>query len=243
MRLNKYLARSGVAARRKADELIASRRVWVNGQQVTTPGVEIDEDDLVEVDGQPVEPVPERVVYLLHKPAGVVSSVTDQRGRETVVDLIRDHRRLFPVGRLDRDTTGALLITNDGELANLLTHPRYGIEKHYLAEVKGRLSSHAIARLGAGVVIEGGMKVRAQVQEGARRGRQTCYRLTLTEGKNREIKRVFRHYGLSLVRLHRTSFAGLSADSLQPGRYRRLRQVEVNAFYHLAASQKNSQTT
>lgn len=243
MRLNKYLARSGVAARRKADELIASGRVRVNNRRVTSMGIEISEDDQVEVDDRPVELVQERVVYLLHKPAGVVSSVTDPRGRGTVVDLIRDRCRLFPVGRLDRDTTGALLITNDGELANLLTHPRYGIEKHYLVEVKGRLSSRAIVRLGAGVVIDGGMKVRALVQEVARHGRRTCYRLTLTEGKNREIKRIFRYYGLSLVRLHRTSFAGLSADSLPPGRYRRLRQVEVNTLYRLAAHQKDSQIT
>lgn len=243
MRLNRYLARSGVAARRKADELIVSGRVRVNDRQVTTPGVEVDEGDLVEVDGHSVEPVSERVVYLLHKPSGVISSVTDQRGRGTVVDIIRDRHRLFPVGRLDRDTTGALLITNDGKLANLLTHPRYGIEKHYLAEVKGRLSSRAIVQLGSEVVLNGGMKVRAQVQEVARHGQRTRYRLTLTEGKNREIKRIFRHYGLPLVRLHRTSFAGFSADSLPPGRYRRLRRVEVNALYHLAAHQKDSQIT
>ena len=243
MRLNKYLARSGVAARRKADELIASGRVRVNDRLVTALGVEVGEEDLVEVDGRPVEPQPEQVVYLLHKPAGVVSSVTDPQERRTVVELIRDHRRLFPIGRLDRDTTGALLITNDGELANLLTHPRYGVEKRYLAEVKGRLNSRAIARLVAGTVIAGGIKVRAQVQEMARHGQRTSYRLTLTEGKNREIKRIFRHYGLPLVRLHRTSFAGLSADDLPPGKYRRLRQVEMNNLYRLAAPQYDSQTT
>ncbi len=237
MRLNKYLARSGVAARRKADELIAAGRVRVNDRQVTAPGVEIGEDDLVEVDGRSVEPLSERVVYLLHKPAGVLSSVTDPQGRGTVVELIRDNRRLFPIGRLDRDTTGALLITNDGNLANLLTHPRYGVEKCYLAEVKGRLNSRAIVRLGAGIVIAGGIKVRAQVQEIARHGQRTSYRLILTEGKNREIKRIFTQYGLPLVRLHRTNFAGLSADGLPPGRYRRLRQVEMNNLYRLAAYQ------
>ena len=237
MRLNKYLARSGVAARRKADELIAAGRVRVNDRQVTAPGVEIGEDDLVEVDGRSVEPLSERVVYLLHKPTGVLSSVTDPQGRGTVVELIRDNRRLFPIGRLDRDTTGALLITNDGNLANLLTHPRYGVEKCYLAEVKGRLNSRAIVRLGAGIVIAGGIKVRAQVQEIARHGQRTSYRLILTEGKNREIKRIFTQYGLPLVRLHRTNFAGLSADGLPPGRYRRLRQVEMNNLYRLAAYQ------
>ncbi|UCH63306.1 MAG: rRNA pseudouridine synthase [Fidelibacterota bacterium] len=243
MRLNKYLARSGVAARRKADELIAAGRVRVNDRQVTTLGVDIGEDDLVEVDGRPVEPQPEQVVYLLHKPAGVISSVTDPQGRETVVELIRNHQRLFPIGRLDRDTTGALLITNDGELANLLTHPRYGVEKRYRAEVKGRLNPRAIDRLSAGTVLPGGLKVRAQIKEIARHGRRTSYQLVLTEGKNREIKRIFKHYGLPLVKLHRTSFAGLSADSLPPGRSRRLRRAEMNNLYHLTAPQYGSQTT
>jgi 23S rRNA pseudouridine2605 synthase len=160
-----------------------------------------------------------------------------------VVELIRDHQRLFPIGRLDRDTTGALLITNNGELANLLTHPRYGVEKRYLAEVKGRLSTRDIAQIGTGAVIAGGIKVRAQIQELARHGQRTTYRLILTEGKNREIKRIFRHHGLPLVRLHRTSFAGLSADGLPPGRYRRLRRVEMNNLYRLAAPQYDSQTT
>ncbi len=243
MRLNKYLAHSGVAARRKADELIISGRVQVAGRIVTTPGIEIGEDDLVEVDGHPVEPIEEKIVYLLHKPAGLISSVTDQRGRATVVDMINDRRRLFPVGRLDRDTTGALLITNDGELANLLTHPRYGVEKHYLAEVKGRLNPHTIAQLRKGTTINGGMRIKARIEEAARSRGQTRYRLTLTEGKNREIKRLFKHFGLPLIQLHRSSFAGLSADNLSPGKYRRLRQSEVIALYRLAAPGKNSQTT
>jgi len=243
MRLNKYLAQAGIASRRKADELIAAGRVQVNGQQVTTPGDEIDTDDLVTVDGRPAEPAEERVVYLLHKPAGVISSVTDPRSRATVVDLIRDRRRLFPVGRLDRDTTGALLITNDGELANLLTHPRYGVEKRYLAEVKGQLSSRAIAQLAVGAVIAGGMRVQAQVRQVARRGGRSSYQLTLTEGKNREVKRIFKHCRVALLRLHRTSFAGLSADRLPPGRYRRLRQREVDVLYELTGARKAFQTT
>lgn len=243
MRLNKYLARAGVTSRRKADELIAASRVRVNGRQVTSLGAEIDADDLVEFDGRAIEPVEERVVYLLHKPAGVISSVTDPRGRETVVDLIRDRRRLFPVGRLDRDTTGALLITNDGELANFLTHPRYGVEKRYLAEVKGRLSPRTIARLEVGTTIAGGMRVRAWVREVAHEGKRSIYQLTLTEGRNREVKRIFKHYGLPLIRLHRTDFAGLSADSLPPGKYRRLRSAKINELYSLARLQEDLQTT
>lgn len=243
MRLNRYLAQAGVASRRKADELITAGRVQVNGRRVTSLGVGIDVNDLVEVNGRPVELAAERVVYLLHKPAGVISSVSDPRGRLTVVELIRDPRRLFPVGRLDRDTTGALLITNDGELANRLTHPRYGIEKCYLVEVKGQLSAHAIDQIISGIVIAGGVKVRAQLRPVARQAQRTVYQLTLTEGKNREVKRIFEHYGLPLLHLHRTSFAGLSADNLRPGKYRRLRQTEVNSLYRLTGAREGMQTT
>ncbi|UCD38551.1 MAG: rRNA pseudouridine synthase [Fidelibacterota bacterium] len=237
MRLNKYLAQAGITSRRKADILITDGRVQVNGRLVTALGTEIQPDDLVEVDGQPVEPEDRRVVYLLHKPEGVLSSVTDPRGRETVVDLIRDKRRLFPIGRLDRDTTGTLLITNDGELANLLTHPRYEVKKVYLAEVKGQLGPRAVNALGEGVVVEGGMRVQASVKRLAGRGNRTLYQITLTEGKNREIKRIFSHFGLPLLRLHRTGFANLSADDLTPGKYRQLHRDEINRLYAIARAQ------
>ncbi|MFC1619034.1 pseudouridine synthase [Candidatus Neomarinimicrobiota bacterium] len=242
MRLNKYLAAGGVASRRKADELIAGGHVQVNGRLITTLGVEVVQGDVVEVDGRALELKENEVVYLLHKPQGVISSVTDSRGRPTVVDIIQDQRRLFPVGRLDRDTTGALLITNDGKLANLLTHPRYGVEKCYLAQVKGRLPSGGIKQLGRGTTIEDGIKVRARVSTVSSRGSKTIYQVLLTEGKNREVKRIFQHYGLSVVRLHRVTFAGLSADTLQPGKYRRLSKPEVQRLYKLAKPGKYSQS-
>ncbi len=243
MRLNRVLAQAGVASRRKADLLIAAGRVRVNGKTVSALGIDVTQDELVEVDGKPVEAVTERVVYLLHKPAGVLSAVSDSRGRQTVVDLIRDSRRLYPVGRLDRDTTGALLITNDGELANRLTHPRYGVEKRYLAEVKGQLSRQAIGDLKAGTMIDGGLKVRAEVRSAGRNGRHTVYEITMTEGKKREIKRIFRHYELPLVRLHRSSFAGLSSDSLAPGKYRRLHRAEIDRLYRMSNFQHGLQTS
>ena len=243
MRLNRVLAQAGVASRRKADQLIAAGRVRVNGKTVSALGIDVTRDELVEVDGKPVEAETERVVYLLHKPAGVLSAVSDSRGRQTVVDLIRDSRRLYPVGRLDRDTTGALLITNDGELANRLTHPRYGVEKRYLAEVKGQLSRQALGDLKVGTTIDGGLKVRAVVRSAGRNGRHTVYGITMAEGKKREIKRIFRHYGLPLVRLHRSSFAGLSSDSLAPGKYRRLHRAEIDSLYRMSKFQHGLQTS
>jgi 23S rRNA pseudouridine2605 synthase len=241
MRLNKYLAAGGVASRRKADELIAGGHVRVNGRLITTMGVEVVQGDVVEVDGRVLELKENEVVYLLHKPQGVISSVTDPRGRSTVVDIIQDQRRLFPVGRLDRDTTGALLITNDGNLANQLTHPRYGVEKCYLAQVKGRLPSGAIKQLAKGTTIGDGIKVRAQVSTAKSRGNKIIYQVLLTEGKNREVKRIFQHFGLTVVRLHRLTFAGLSADTLQPGKYRRLSKAEIQRLYKLAKPRKYSQ--
>ncbi|MCH7496441.1 MAG: rRNA pseudouridine synthase [Candidatus Marinimicrobia bacterium] len=243
MRLNRVLAQAGVASRRKADQLIAAGRVRVNGKTVSALGIDVAPDELVEVDGKPVEAETERVVYLLHKPAGVLSAVSDSRGRQTVVDLIRDSRRLYPVGRLDRDTTGALLITNDGELSNRLTHPRYGVEKHYLAEVKGQLSRQALGDLKVGTKIDGGLKVRAVVRSAGRNGRHTVYGIILTEGRKREIKRIFRHYDLPLVRLHRSSFAGLSSDSLAPGKYRRLHRAEIDRLYRMSNFQHGLQTS
>lgn len=243
MRLNKYLARSGIASRRKADELIAAGRVRVDGETVATLGMDIGEDRRVEVDGRAVEPDQDRVVYLLHKPSGVISAASDPRGRMTVVDLIRDPRRLYPVGRLDRNTTGALLITNDGELASRLTHPRYSVEKRYLAEVGGRLSERSIRELAQGKEIEGGLKVRAQIKAVGRHVKRTIYEIAMTEGKKREIKRIFKHMGLPLVRLHRQSFAGLSGDGLSPGKYRRLRKPEIEALYRLSQRQHATQSS
>ena len=236
MRLNKYLARAGVASRRKSDTLIAAGLVRVNGVAITELGVNVGPDDVVEANGQVLPALEETVVYLLHKPAGVISTTSDPRGRSTVMDLLRDRRRLFPVGRLDRDTTGALFITNDGELTNRLIHPRYGIRKEYLAEVRGRLTSTALSALESGLTLTDGLRVKARVKLLAHRSRRYSYRLTLTEGQNREVKRIFAHFQLPLLRLHRTGFAGISADGLAPGKYRRLHQGEIKSLYALTAT-------
>jgi len=240
MRLNKYLARAGVASRRKADTLIAAGKVRINGVVVTALGTQVQPDDIVSAEGRVVDPLEETVVYLMNKPAGVISAATDPRGRSTVVELVRDRRRLFPVGRLDRDTTGALLITNDGELTNQLLHPRYGIMKEYMAEVRGRLKSTDLTDLAKGMVLSDGLRVKAAVKSMERHGQRTTYRLTLSEGQNREVKRIFAHFEIPVLRLHRSRFAGLSADNLAPGKTRRLRREEIKSFYRLATPKRKA---
>ena len=235
MRLNKYLAQAGIASRRAADRLIATGEVRVNGLVVTAMGVDVGEDDAVDISGDPVSAPEPAIVYLLNKPKGVISSASDDKGRRTVVDLIRDRRRLYPVGRLDRDTTGALLVTNRGELTHKLTHPKYGVKRRYIAQVRGQLPREAAGKLKRGLRLADGMKVRASIKFLDRRGGMFLYELVLTEGQNREIKRIFKHYKLPLMHLHRAEFAGLHVEQLAEGKYRRLRPAEVAALSRLVA--------
>ena len=224
MRLNAFLARSGIASRRGADELIAAGRVYVNG----TAGrfdTRVGSRDRVEVDGRPV--VPQRLAYvLLHKPPGVVTTAHDPRGRPIVTDLVDLDVRVVPVGRLDADTTGALLLTNDGPLAHRLAHPRYGVEKVYVAEVEGAPGDEALRRLAGGVELDDGKTAPAR----ARRLGRARVELTLREGRKHEVKRMLAAVGHPVLRLHRRSFAGLSADDVDPGAWRELTADEVAAL-------------
>jgi len=224
MRLNAYLARAGVASRRKADELIKAGRVTVNGEpgQLNTF---VAEHDRVEVDGRPV--AKQRLAYvLLHKPAGVVTTARDPHARRTVVDLVRHKARVVPVGRLDADTTGALLLTNDGELAHRLAHPRYGVEKTYVADVEGEPSDEALRALRDGVELDNGRTAPAK----ARRLGKSRVELTIHEGRKHQVKRMLEAVGHPVTRLHRSAYAGLSADDLDPGRWRELTPAEVEAL-------------
>src|SRR5712692_2805880 len=224
MRLNAYLARAGVASRRKADELIKAGRVTVNGEpgQLNTF---VAERDRVEVDGRPV--AKQRLAYvLLHKPAGVVTTARDPHARRTVVDLVRHKARVVPVGRLDADTTGALLLTNDGELAHRLAHPRYGVEKTYVADVEGEPSDEALRALRDGVELDNGRTAPAK----ARRLGKSRVELTIHEGRKHQVKRMLEAVGHPVTRLHRSAYAGLSADDLDPGRWRELTPAEVEAL-------------
>ena len=221
MRLNAYLARAGVASRRKADELIKAGRVTVNGErgQLNTF---VQSRDRVAVDGEAV--TPQRLAYvLLHKPAGTVTTAHDPRGRPTVVELVDVPERVVPVGRLDGDTTGALLLTNDGPLAHRLAHPRYGVEKVYEAEVEGRPDDAALRALAEGVELDDGMTAPATVRCLA----PDRLELTLHEGRNRQVKRMLEAVGHPVRRLHRSRYAGLTLEGLEPGAWRELEPSEV----------------
>ncbi|HEX2044016.1 MAG TPA: pseudouridine synthase [Gaiellaceae bacterium] len=224
MRLNAFLARAGVASRRGADELIKAGRVRVNGE-VAGVATYVRERDRVEVDGTPVAPEPLAYV-LLHKPAGVVTTARDPHGRPTVVDLVDVGRRVVPVGRLDADTTGALLLTNDGPLAHRLAHPRYGVEKVYEVEVEGTPDDAALARLGEGVELEDGRTAPARV----RRLGPSRLELTLHEGRKHQVKRMCAAVGHPVIRLHRGAYAGLTLAGLAPGESRELTAAELEAL-------------
>jgi 23S rRNA pseudouridine2605 synthase len=224
VRLNAYLARTGVASRRRADELIKTGRVRVNGEpgQLNTF---VERGDRVEVDGEEVRP--QRLAYvLLHKPAGVVTTASDPQGRQTVVDLVDPDVRIVPVGRLDVETTGALLLTNDGDLAHRLAHPKYEVEKVYEAEVEGEPSDQALRRLAAGVELEEGVTAPAEV----RRLGPSVVLLSIHEGRNRQVRRMLEAVGHPVRRLHRSRYAGLTVEDLAPGEWRELDEREQSAL-------------
>src|SRR3954465_10710844 len=210
MRLNAYLARTGVASRRGADELIKAGRVTVNGE----PGelsTFVESRDEVTLDGRRLE-LQQLTYVLLHKPAGVVTTARDPQRRRTVVELVDHPARVVPVGRLDADTTGALLLTNDGPLAHRLAHPRYGVEKVYEAEVEGDPSEEALERLRNGIELEDGPTAPA----GVRRLRPGKVELTLHEGRKHQVKRMLAAVGHPVTRLHRSRYAGLAPEGLEP---------------------------
>jgi 23S rRNA pseudouridine2605 synthase len=221
MRLNAFLARAGVASRRSADELIKAGRVTVNGEPGELNTV-VGAHDRVEVDGKAV--ARQRLAYvLLHKPAGVVTTARDPQGRPTVVALVPAEPRVVPVGRLDADTTGALLLTNDGPLAHRLAHPRYGVEKTYVADVEGDPGDEALQRLREGVELDDGLTASAR----ARRIGPGRVELVLHEGRKHQVKRMLAAVGHPVSRLHRPVYAGLTLEGLEPGAWRELEPHEV----------------
>jgi 23S rRNA pseudouridine2605 synthase len=231
MRLAKHLAHAGVASRRAAETLIVAGRVRVNGELVSDPARDVTQSDRVEVDGKLVAGAEPRVVYALHKPLGVLSTAKDTHGRSTVVELVPARGlRLYPVGRLDADSSGLILLTNDGELANRLTHPRYEVPKTYLARVAGgRVGDGALRALREGVELEDGLTAPAR----ARRVRSDEIELTIHEGRNRQVRRMCEAVGHPVLTLARIGFGALRLGELAPGAHRRLSEGEVGRLLAL----------
>ncbi|MGH2951528.1 MAG: pseudouridine synthase [Solirubrobacterales bacterium] len=226
MRLAKYLAHSGVASRRRAEELIAAGRVTVGDQRVTDPARDVDERSGVEVDGHPVTPEPLEV-WMLHKPRGVVSTAREPGRRRAVTDLVPSARRLYPVGRLDADSTGLILLTNDGELANRLTHPRYEVPRTYRARLRRAPSDADLRALRAGVELDDGVTLPALV----RRASPRVVEVTLREGRNRQLRRMVEAAGNEVVELSRIAFGSLKLGRLAEGEARRLRPAELRRLW------------
>lgn len=236
MRLQKYMALCGVAARRKCEEMIAAGRVSVNGRRIIEMGTQVEETDEVLVDGVRITPEQEKRYVLYHKPAGEVTTVSDEKGRETVMDRFRDFPvRLYPVGRLDYDSEGLLLLTNDGELAQRLTHPSCEVDKVYLARVTGNPSGEALDRLRRGVYMEGDARrtYPADVRVVRDESLFSDILVTIHEGRNRQVRRMFEAVGHKVLLLRRVRFGPLELGSLRRGEWRELTEEETRLLHRL----------
>lgn len=234
-RISKVIANAGVISRRGADELIKEGKVLVNGE-VATLGQKVDNNDVITVNGKVVEKNSGNYeYYILNKPRGVVSTNSDEKGRKTVTSLINTKTRIYPVGRLDYDTTGAIILTNDGELTNKLLHPSKMIDKVYLAKVKGIITGVEVNKLKNGVKIDNYKTSPAKVKLKSfdKKTNTSMVLLTIHEGHNHEVKKMFEVIGYDVVKLTRLSFAGIDVKSLKSGEYRKLSLKEVQKLYSL----------
>lgn len=227
MRINKYLAESGVASRRASDAMIEERRVLINGKTATL-GSEVEDGDTVTVDGNIVRPVKKYSYYMLNKPKGYVTTVKDDKGRKTVMDLLpKKGDRLYPVGRLDYDTEGLLIITNDGELAQRLTHPVNEVPKTYVAKIEGVLTENMLARLRGGVEVDGVRTKKSAVRIVDETKTETKVSVTITEGRNRQVRKMFEAVGKEVIFLKRVKIGDLALRGLNRGEYRPLTKEEI----------------
>ena len=232
-RLQKVIANSGYCSRRKAEELIVKGRVKVNGEVITELGVKVSSDDAISIDNKALKLEEDKVYFLLNKPRGVVSTSSDDKGRKTVVDLIDTDKRIYPVGRLDYDTTGLLLLTNDGSLANLLMHPTNGIPKKYVAKLNKFFEISDLKRLEKGIMIDGVMCIptRVKIKTNNREKDFSIVEVTIVEGRNHIIKRLFMELGYLVDKLSRIEYSFLNLDGLKSGEYRMLSIKEVRKLY------------
>jgi 23S rRNA pseudouridine2605 synthase len=228
-RLQKYIANSGYCSRRKAEELITQGKVYVNGNKVTELGTKVEDNDNVTVEGVQLSKNNNKEYYLLYKPRGYICSAKDEKGRKVVTELINTNERIYPVGRLDYDTTGVLILTNDGDLTNILTHPSNGIEKQYLAIVEGVLNTDEIYKLIEGIEIDGVKVVpkRVKIKKKDEEKNRTKVEITIVEGRNHIVKKIFEKIGHPVNKLHREREGFLTVSGMQSGDYRILSKDEV----------------
>ncbi len=234
-RLQKVIASSGVTSRRKAEELILTGRVRINGKTITELGTKVTNNDIIEVDGKTISKDTPKIYYLLNKPYGVITSTKDEKNRQTVIDLIPTAIRIYPVGRLDYDTTGLLILTNDGELTNLLLHPKNNIPKTYLAKIKGFLTKEDITNLKNGITIDN-RKVDTsnfKIKTKDLNTNTTLIEITIYEGRNHIVKKIFNSLNHPVLRLKRTKIAFLDLKDLPVGSYRQLKIKEIKKLYSL----------
>jgi 23S rRNA pseudouridine2605 synthase len=228
MRLNKYIAQSGVASRRKADQLTINGAVRINGKVMKEPGYDVQPEDTVEINGQVLHPATKKIYIVLNKPKGYITTVSDEQDRPTVMDLVTDiTERVFPVGRLDYNTTGLLILTNDGELSQKLTHPQHQVTKTYHARVSGVLSYERMNKLRSGVDIGGFVTSKARVEILKQAEKSTIVEIEISEGKNRQVRKMFTAVGCKVQELERVSMGEIRLGRLLQGHYRKLTAQEV----------------
>lgn len=228
MRLNKYIADAGICSRRKADELIANGNVKVNGATMKELGYQVEDGDVVQVNGKKIETVGKKVYVAVNKPLGYITSMDDDKDRPTVAELVADiPERLFPVGRLDYNTTGLLIMTNDGQLTYTLTHPKHEVYKTYIAKVAGVLSDTRVAKLRKGVDIGGFITSPAKVKVIKQMPRHAIVEISIREGKNRQVRKMFAAVGNKVMELQRTSIGEIKLGRLMEGHYRKLNREEI----------------
>lgn len=238
-RLQKIIALSGYCSRRRAEQLVIQGKVKVNGKIITEMGYKTNFSDYIEVEGHPIEKAEDKVYYLLNKPRGIVTTASDDKGRKTVVDLIKTDKRIYPVGRLDYDTTGIILLTNDGELTAFLTHPKNNIEKVYVAKIRGLITKFDAKKLSNGVIIDGKKTSKAKVKilKIDKKNNSSVVELIIHEGKNHQVKNMFKAIGYEVLKLKRESISFLTLDGVPSGEYRTLNIKEVKKLY----GEKNNQ--
>ena len=233
-RLQKVIANSGYCSRRKAEMLISAGKVKVNGMVISELGFKVDGNDQIMINNE-VLSREEKEYILLNKPRGVVTTTSDEKNRKTVIDLINTNKRLYPVGRLDYDTTGALLLTNDGELTNLLIHPRNKVDKVYIAKVKGFFDKESALAMSRGVIIDGVKTARSfvKLKKYDKKSNTSLVEVVIHEGRNHQVKKMFNSVGFDVIKLKREMFAFLDVNGLKSGEYRYLSIKEVKQLYSL----------